>query len=76
MAQITTVINVCDRCGSQHNAADYMKGNVWGQLNVGWKGDKGGRAYDGAAGGMSLNGKAWLCMACTDLFLAFMENKQ
>ena len=75
MAQITTVINVCDRCGSQHNAAEYMSGNVWGQLNLGWKGDTGGRAWDGAAGGLSLQGKAWLCGICTDDFLKFMKEK-
>ena len=76
MAQITTVINVCDRCGSQHNAADYMKGSVWGQLTVTWKGDKGGRAYDGAAGGLNLEGKAWLCRICTDDFLDFIKERK
>ena len=75
MATITTTINVCDRCGSQHNAADYMNGSHWGQLNVAWKGDKGGRAYDGAAGGVNLSGKAWLCEPCADAFLSFIENK-
>lgn len=73
MAQITTVINVCDRCGSQHDKAKYMSGSIWGQLNVAWHGDKGGRAYDGSAGGMNLKGKAWLCRVCTDEFLAFMR---
>lgn len=76
MAQITTVINVCDRCGSQHNAAEYMKGHVWGQLTVAWKGDKGGRAYDGAAGGLNLEGKAWLCRVCTDDFLDFIKERK
>lgn len=26
-----------------------MTGSSWGQLNILWSGDKGGRAYDGAA---------------------------
>lgn len=75
MAQITTVINVCDRCGSQHNAAEYMAGNVWGQLNIGWRGDKGGWSWDGAGGGVNLQGKAWLCRVCTEDFLEFMKER-
>lgn len=71
----TITINVCDRCGSEHNQADYMKGNQWGQMNVGWRGDIGGRAYDGSAGGNTIEGKAWLCLPCTEGFLAFMQNK-
>lgn len=73
MAQITTTINVCDRCGSQHDASKYMSGGEWGQLNLAWKGDKGGRTMQGDAGGINLSGKAWLCLKCTDAFLAFMR---
>lgn len=73
MATKTITINICDRCGSEHDHADYMKGNQWGQMNVAWKGDTGGRAYDGAAGGLNHEGKAWLCMPCTDEFLTFMK---
>jgi len=75
MGTITTTINVCDRCGSQHNAADYMKGNQWGQLNIAWQGDKGGRSWQGDAGGVNLKGKAWLCMQCAEDFEAFMHSK-
>lgn len=75
MTQITTVINVCDRCDSQHDASKYMAGNSWGQLNLQWSGDKGGRGHDGAAGGMNLKGKAWLCATCTDDFFIFLHSK-
>ena len=75
MSAITTVINVCDRCGSQHDASRYMSGGSWGQLTVGWKGDKGGRTMQGDAGGVNLAGHAWLCEKCTDAFLEFMERK-
>lgn len=73
MATETTTIDICDRCGSRHNRADYTKGNSWGQLNLTWSGDMGGRAWDGAAGGTSVNGKAWLCLQCMDDFLHFMR---
>ncbi len=73
MATETTVINICDRCGSRHDRAQYMAGNSWGQMTVQWHGDKGGRAYDGAAGGFTLKGSAWLCAPCTDAFLAFLK---
>lgn len=76
MSTITTVINVCDRCGSQHNAADYMKGNEWGHLSVAWSGDKGGRSYQGDAAGFNIKGKAWLCLPCTNAFEAFMKPTQ
>ena len=76
MAIETTVINICDRCGSRHNKADYMTGSSWGQLNIQWSGDKGGRAYDGAAAGVTLKGGAWLCEPCTDAFISFIEPKQ
>lgn len=75
MATETIIINVCDRCGSRHVAADYTKGSSWGQLTISWFGDMGGRAYDGAAGGCDLKGKAWICHPCTEAFLAFMANK-
>ena len=75
MATETTLVDVCDRCGSRHNRADYMKGNSWAQLNLKWSGDTGGRTYDGAAGGTNLKGSAWLCQPCTDLFLKFIGNK-
>lgn len=77
MAKVRTTITicVCDRCGSQHNEADYMKGSEWGQLAISWKGDKGGRSWQGDAGGISLAGLAWLCLPCTDAFLEFMKPK-
>lgn len=76
MATITSVINVCDRCGSRHDTAKYMADNEWGQLNLSWIGDKGGRSWQGDAGGVNLKGKAWLCMKCTDAFFAFMAPPQ
>jgi len=69
----TTTVNICDRCGSRHNAADYMAGNSWGQLTLKWHGDIGGRAYDGAAGGANIKGTAWICHPCTEAFLAFLK---
>jgi hypothetical protein len=75
MGKVTQTITICtcDRCGAQHKEADYMSGNQWGQLSLSWTGDKGGRAYDGSAGGINLLGKAWLCLSCTDAFFEFME---
>ena len=74
MATITSTINVCDRCGTQHNASEYMAGNSWGQLNVQWSGDRGGRSYAGDAGGINLKGKASLCEKCTAAFEEFMRS--
>lgn len=76
MATETTVVNVCDRCGSRNNRDDYMKGNSWGQLTVTWSGDRGGRTYDGTAGGITLKGKAWLCESCTEEFLSFATKRR
>ncbi|EKZ1926233.1 TPA: hypothetical protein ACOENG_003029 [Stenotrophomonas maltophilia] len=73
MATETTVINICDRSGSRHDAAAYMAGSTWAQLNVTWSGEKGGRTWQGDAGGVNLKGKAWLCEPCTDAFLAFLK---
>ncbi len=72
MAIETTTTLICDRCGSRHDQARYMAGNSWAQLNVSWRGDKGGRTWQGDAGGVALVGGAWLCEPCTDAFLAFM----
>lgn len=72
MAVETVTTNICDRCGSRHNAAEYMSGNEWGQTTVQWSGDTGGRSWSGDAGGTSHKGKAWLCLFCTQAFLAFM----
>ncbi len=76
MATKTIVINICDRCGSQHPASDYSNGNSWAQMNLSWLGDKGGRSYDGAAGGIELKGKAWLCEPCTNAFLDFIKPRR
>lgn len=73
MATETTITQICDRCGSRHDKAGYMAGNSWGQMSLTWKGDKGGRAWDGAAGGVTLKGQAWLCEPCTDAFLIFIK---
>lgn len=71
---IETIITlICDRCGSRHDKASYMAGNSWGQLNLTWQGDKGGRTWDGSAAGVELKGKAWLCEPCTDAFLNFIK---
>lgn len=73
MATETTTIDICDRCGSRHTRSYYMSGNSWGQLTLAWSGDMGGRAWDGAAGGTSLKGQAWLCLQCAHDFLHFMR---
>jgi hypothetical protein len=72
----TIIINTCDRCGSEHNEADYMKGCQWGQLNLTWHGDTGGRSWSGDAGGVNIKGKAWLCLPCTELFLKFIKGEK
>jgi hypothetical protein len=72
----TIIINVRDRCGHEQNMAEYSSGNEFGQLDVAWAGDIGGRGYDGAAGGVNLKGKAWLCLACTKAFQGFMKGGQ
>lgn len=73
MAIETTTTLICDRCGSRHDKAKYYDGYSWGELNVQWSGDKGGRGHDGSAGGVRLKGSAWLCERCTDEFLAFIR---
>lgn len=73
MATETVVTMICDRCGGRHDKAAYMTGNSWGQMTMQWSGDKGGRAYDGAASGINIKGSAWLCESCTDAFLDFMK---
>jgi hypothetical protein len=75
MSERTIVIKVCDRCKSEHNRDDYMKGGSWGQTDVSWSGDRGGRSWQGDAGGTTHKGKAWLCQTCTDAFLQFMETR-
>lgn len=72
MATETTTTLICDRCGSRHDQARYMAGNSWAQLNLAWRGDKGGRTCQGDAGGVNIEGKAWLCEPCVDAFVAFM----
>ncbi len=74
MGTRTITINVCDRCGTEQDMADYTKGASWGQLSLEWKGDRGGRTHDGAAAGTNLAGKVWLCLKCTNQFCDFMRN--
>lgn len=73
MATKSIVIDVCDRCGSEHNRADYMKSNEWGQVNVNWNGDMGGRDYLGNGAQVKTEGKAWLCRICANDFYVFMQ---
>lgn len=75
MGKVTTtrVTYVCDRCKAEHDESDYIKDSEWGQLNLEWRGDTGGRMHDGAAGGIVLTGKAWLCLPCTKAFLNFLS---
>lgn len=75
MATKTIVIDVCDRCGGEHNRADYMKGDAWGQVNISYKGDHGGRGYTGDAGGANTEGKLWLCRTCAEDFYEFIKGK-
>lgn len=75
MSKITVqkIEATCDRCGAAGDTGAMEGRNQWGELNVSYTGHQGGRAWDGAAGGVNIKGKAWLCMACTDAFLAFMK---
>lgn len=73
MSTETITYLICDRCGSRHNQADYMRGNAWGQVTLEWHGDNGGRTYDGAAAGHNLKGTAWLCMECANAFEYFIH---
>lgn len=66
-------IEICDRCGHETDIGNYMAGNSWGRLRLAWRGDKGSRAYDGAAGGVNIEGKADLCAQCLDEFQDFMR---
>jgi hypothetical protein len=68
---MTKVVTVCDRCGSQHDMANYTSGSSWGQCTVSWAGDKGGRSVQGDIGGINLKGEMWLCETCTEAFLQF-----
>lgn len=63
----------CDRCKGKDDTGQMEGRNAWGELNIAYKGHTGGRAYDGAAGGVNHQGKAWLCMHCTQAFFAFMR---
>lgn len=76
MPSRTITINQCDRCAREQDMSKYMDGYAWGQMNLVWTGDKGGKGPDGSAGGINLKGSAWLCMRCTDDFQLFMTPKQ
>lgn len=73
MATETTITQICDKCGSRHDKARYMAGNTWGQMTLTWRGDKGGRTWDGTAAGVEIKGSAWLCDYCADAFLKFIR---
>lgn len=75
MATKTIIIDICDRCGLEHNRADYMKGGAWGQVNINYKGDHGGRSYAGDAGGANTEGKLWFCRTCAEDFYEFIKGK-
>ena len=66
---------VCDRCGSTEDTGTLEGRNVWGETYIKYSGHTGGRAYDGAGGGLSHRGDAWLCLECTQAFLNFMGGK-
>lgn len=66
-------IYVCDRCGHETTDRGDLRGSVKGSLSIKWGGSKGGVSYAGDWGGVNLKGDAWLCMTCTDDFLAFMN---
>lgn len=76
MAKVTKTISVCtcDRCGKEGDTGETVGRNTWGELNVSWSGHTGGRTLDGALGGNSFKGEAWLCLDCTEAFLKFMRN--
>jgi hypothetical protein len=67
---------ICDRC-----AAEWQPGHELqtrgkeGELTVTWSGHFSAIAYNGDAGGANLSGKALLCLACQDAFLAFIKPK-
>lgn len=73
MATREITIDICDRCGHEQDRADYMKGSIWGQLFIKYKGDRGGRSWAGDAGGVNTEGKVWLCMTCADSFYEFLK---
>jgi hypothetical protein len=72
--QIVT-IKTCDRCGERIHALSREHPEA-GELNVAWRGDQSAIAYDGAAGGASVEGKGLLCMRCLRAFLAFMQGQR
>ena len=75
MATKTIIINTCDRCGHEQDMSKYTDGNEWGSARIAWSWDSGGRAYDGAAGGVSDKGASWLCMPCAAAFRKFMRGE-
>ena len=73
MAEIVTVTMVCDRCGSQFDKATFEHAPEYGEMNLQWSGHISGRTWQGDSAGIVHKGKAWLCLACTRDFLAFMK---
>lgn len=75
MAVTTRTIYTCDRCGWDSDKNPRPKLANFGHLDVKWQGDIGGYGFDGACGGTSLQGKAYLCLDCTNEFLKWIKGK-
>jgi len=65
----------CDRCGTTENTGDMTGRQEWGETDLTYSGHTGGMSWQGDSGGCGHKGKAWLCLACTRAFLAFMANR-
>lgn len=66
----------CDRCATTEDTSSSEGRNEWGELAVEYKGQVGGRGYDGSAGGCNYSGKIWFCLACTKDFMAFLDARK
>lgn len=73
MGEITTTEWKCDRCGHVSKSENDVRGGRSGYLNISWGGGCASMGMDGGWGGISIDGRAWLCMDCTEKFQKFMK---
>jgi hypothetical protein len=74
MGAVTYTEYVCDRCKMVCKNSTDTRSLTSGSCTVKYNWTEGAMAYDGAWGGISGNGEAWLCQECSKAFRSFIAS--
>jgi hypothetical protein len=74
MGAVTYTEYVCDRCKKVCKDSSDTRSDTSGSCIVKYNWHEGGRAWDGAWGGIGGKGEAWLCQECSKAFRSFIAS--